>query len=511
MIALYARLNAKIPIFYFLLITGMICVLFASVPEVVNADGNQEEFGHLSLNEKWLGDFDQMRERRIVRILVAHDKVGFFIDQGRYRGVNAELVKVFDQFINRGNKDKILKIDVILLPVSHDQLIPALLDGIGDIGIGSLTDSVDRLENVDFSRPFLTNVKQIVVTNSTIPSLNSLDSLSGRTVHMRKSSRSYQHVSGLNEALIEKGLTPMKIIEMDGDFGDADLLQMVHNGVIDIVVVKDHIARFWGKIYRDIKLYQDIVVSEGEDFSWAFRKNSPELAKAVNNFVEITQKGTELGNIVFEKYFHDNQWTRNAIQLESFDRYQSVVSLFRKYADRYDFDYLMTKAIAYQESELNHKRRSPCGAVGIMQLLPETAADKNVGIPDIDNLEENVHAGHKYLRFIQDRYFSEPEFDHLNTHLFTFAAYNAGPRKILDLRAETKNRGLNPNVWFKNVEVIAAERIGRETVQYVSNIYRYYIAYKLYEEQVDSVKERYISLVENTPVKYGPNGLQENN
>ena len=82
-----------------------------------------------------------------------------------------------------------------------------------------------------------------------------------------------------------------------------------------------------------------------------------------------------------------------------------------------------------------------------------------------------------------DRYFSEPDIGILNRDLLALAAYNAGPRAISNFRTETASQGLDPNVWFQNVEVVAAKRIGRETVQYVSNIFKYYIAYKLIHDQ----------------------------
>lgn len=280
----------------------------------------------------------------------------------------------------------------------------------------------------------------------------------------------------------------MEIVEADEHFEDSDLLEMLDAGLIPMVVVDDHKANFWGEIFKNIKLYHDIAINEGGDMDWAFRKNSPTLAKTFNSFQKTTKKGTELGNIVFKKYLQENKWARNALSPEAVERYQSVVELFKKYADQYDFDYLMTEALAYQESQLDHGKRSPAGAVGIMQLLPETAANKNVGIPDIENLEDNNHANHNYLRFIQDRCFNDPEIDSLNRYLLTFAAYNAGPKKILDLRDEAKNRGLDPDVWFRNAEVVAAEKIGREPVQYVGNIYKYYSAYKLSQEKIDKVK-----------------------
>ena len=144
----------------------------------------------------------------------------------------------------------------------------------------------------------------------------------------------------------------------------------------------------------------------------------------------------------------------------------------------------MLGAMAYQESRLDHSMRSPRGAIGIMQILPSTAADPNVNIADITKLENNIHAGTKYLEFLRSRYFTDPDIDMLNRILFSFAAYNAGPARVAELRKEAEASKLDPNVWFDNVEIIAAKRIGRETVQYTSNIYKYYIAYSLIHDQL---------------------------
>lgn len=451
---------------------------------------SQEAFGHLSLNKTWIGDFDGMKERRLIRVLVVFNKMGFFIDQGQYRGVSVDMIEAFKKYINAGNKNKALPIEVIYLPVYRDQLIPALVEGIGDIAIGNLTITDDRLKEVDFSEPFLTDVKEIVITSGDAPPLSSIEDLSNQTIHLRKSSSYYQHAVELNENFKNKGLKPMDILEADEHLEDSDLLEMVDAELISMVVVDDHKATFWGDVFKNIRLHPDIALNEGGDIGWAFRKNSPKLAEVINKFLETTKKGTEFGNIVFKKYLQENKWAKNALSPEVIERYQSTVELFKKYADQYDFDYLMTGALAFQESQLDQSKRSPTGAIGIMQMLPATAADENVGIPDIENLENNVHAGHKYLRFIQDRYFNDPEIDNLNKHLLTFAAYNAGPKRILDLRDETRSRGLDPNVWFKNVELVVAEQIGRETVQYVSNIYKYYIAYKLTKEKADKAKEK---------------------
>jgi membrane-bound lytic murein transglycosylase MltF len=98
-------------------------------------------------------------------------------------------------------------------------------------------------------------------------------------------------------------------------------------------------------------------------------------------------------------------------------------------------------------------------------------------------IEPNIHAGIKYVSLMRDEFFANEPMDARNKILFSFAAYNAGPGRVQKLRKEAEKRGLNPNVWFNNVELIAARRIGEETVTYVSNIYKYYVAYTLIEEQ----------------------------
>jgi membrane-bound lytic murein transglycosylase MltF len=186
-----------------------------------------------------------------------------------------------------------------------------------------------------------------------------------------------------------------------------------------------------------------------------------------------------MGNILFKRYLKSTKWVRNSLSDEEFQRFKDAVQFFKKYAGKYDFDWLVVAALAYQESRIDQSKRSPAGAIGVMQLLPSTAADPNVGIHNIEKIENNIHAGVKYLRFMIDRYYAKEPMDSLNKLLFAFASYNAGPAKVAKLRKEAGEMGLNPNIWFRNVEIVAAKRIGRETVQYVSNIYKYYVAYRL--------------------------------
>jgi membrane-bound lytic murein transglycosylase MltF len=174
---------------------------------------------------------------------------------------------------------------------------------------------------------------------------------------------------------------------------------------------------------------------------------------------------------------------KNSTSEAELRKFQQMVELFKRYSTQYQFDYLMISAQAYQESQLDQSARSKAGAVGVMQVLPKTARDPVVGIPDVTKLDNNIHAGVKYLRFMTDRYFDEPGIDATNRTLLAFASYNAGPAKVARLRQQAKREGLDPNVWFGNVEHVAAKVIGRETVQYVSNIYKYYVAYRIAQER----------------------------
>jgi membrane-bound lytic murein transglycosylase MltF len=165
-----------------------------------------------------------------------------------------------------------------------------------------------------------------------------------------------------------------------------------------------------------------------------------------------------------------------------------MIDLFKKYSEQYDFDWLLMAAQGYQESGLDQSKRSHVGAIGVMQVMPATAKDKAVNIPDIENLESNIHAGIKYVRWMEDNFYDEPGISPLDKALFVFASYNAGPGRVAGLRKQAKAEGLDPNKWFNNVELVAAKKIGRETVTYVSNIYKYYLAYQMMIRQADARK-----------------------
>jgi membrane-bound lytic murein transglycosylase MltF len=196
-----------------------------------------------------------------------------------------------------------------------------------------------------------------------------------------------------------------------------------------------------------------------------------------------------LGNMLLKRYLQSTKYLKNALDEKELQKFNATVEVFKKYSGKYDFDYLMIAALAYQESGLDQSKRSDRGAVGVMQILPSTAADPNIGIAGIEKLENNIHAGTKYLRFIIDRYYGEEPMNDGNKKLFGLASYNAGPARVKGLRQKAVAMGLDPNLWFYNVEVVAAQEIGRETVQYVGNIYKYYIVYRSVFSQLEKKEQ----------------------
>ncbi len=429
--------------------------------------------------EAFEGDFDEMLERRSLRALVVYNKMMYFLDGATQRGITYETLENFEKFINERHKLGARKFDIIYVPVPRDQLVPMLVEGYGDIAAANLTVTDDRKELVDFSDPTYPGVKEVLVTGPEAPEITQLDDLSEQSIHVRESSSYFESLTRLNADFESRGLKPAELIPASEYLEDGDLLELVNEGLIPMIIVDSHKAEFWKDVYENIEVHSEIAVREGAEIAWAMRKNSPKLLAISNEYIKTAKKGTLLGNMLLKRYVKDNTWVKNPTTAEEIKKFHATLEFFKKYGDEYEFDWLMLAALGYQESRLDHSVRSAAGAVGIMQVLPSTAKDPNVGIPDVEKIESNVHAGTKYLKFVRDRYYSDPKIDDMNKTLFSFASYNAGPAKVARLREEAAESGYDPNIWFGNVEVISAKRIGRETTQYVSNIYKYYIAYKL--------------------------------
>jgi membrane-bound lytic murein transglycosylase MltF len=436
------------------------------------------------LGKDYVGDFDVMKKRRVVRVLVVYNKTNYFIDMGAQRGITYDAFKMFEDELNKKYKTGKLKIHVAFVPVGRADLAAALFGGRGDIAAANLTITPERLEKADFSNPTLTNVSEIVVSGTASEAVASVDDLSGKEFFVRKGSIFHESLERLNADLAKRGKPPVKLRFAPAELEDEDLLEMVNAGLVRYVLADDFLARFWASVFPNLKLHPEIALRRGADIGWAIRKKSPLLKAELDAFLAKYPAGSAQRNMLFQKYLKSTKFVKNAASEEQRRRLRQTIQFFQAYSGKYDMDYLLMAAQGFQESQLNQNAKSPVGAVGVMQVMPATGKELNVG--DISRVEPNIHAGVKYMRFMIDQYYAKEPMDRLNRGLFAFAAYNAGPARIAGLRKEAAKRGLDPNVWFNNVEVVASEKIGRETVTYVSNIYKYYIAYKLITEDFEA-------------------------
>lgn len=461
----------------------LLAVLLACLPGLARAaevDDDDAASAFIAQTQApWTGDLSGMVQRRVIRVLVVPTRTLYWVENGRQSGISYETAVEFEKTINRKyrGKQKHLKVQVVFIPTARDELIPALLEGRGDIAAAALTITPERQKQVDFGGPFASKVKEVLVTGPASPAIGNLRDLAGKYIVVRQSSSYWTHLVALSKTLEAQGLPPIRLRAAPEDLQDDDLLEMLEAGLIEFTVVDQYEADLWVQIFPSIRARDDIVINDGGDMGWMIRKNSPVLKKEIDAFAKKVRQGTAFGNEVIRRYTGSPQLARRATEAEEMVKFQQTIDLFRRYAGQYDMDYLLMMAQGYQESRLDQTAKSPAGAIGIMQVMPQTAQEMAAG--DISQLEPNIHAGVKYVRHVQDQYFEGEPMDAVNKTLFSFAAYNAGPSRVQQLRRQAQKRRLNPNVWFNNVELLAAEKIGAETVTYVSNIYKYYVAYRL--------------------------------
>jgi membrane-bound lytic murein transglycosylase MltF len=453
----------------------------APIPDTASPLDALPEAVRLVVDKRFTDDFDAMVARRAIRVAVTFNRTHYFIDKGQERGVTYEALKSFENDLNTDLKTGNLKVHVVIVPMSRDQLYPALTSGQVDMVAAMVTVRPELEKLVAFSEPTRTNVSQVVVTGPGAPPIAKVDDLAGQEVFVRKTSAYHETLTRLNEQLKARGKPAVMIDEAPDVLEDDDVLEMVNAGLAPITVVDDYLAEFWKQVFSSINVHRDVSVRSGGNLAVAFRKENPRLRAVVNGWIRKHGKGDAFRNVIERRYLQDAKYLKNAAADAERQKFLAVVELFKKYGAQYNLDYLLMAAQGYQESTLDHSVRSPVGAIGVMQVMPPTGKQLNVG--DITKIESNIHAGVKYNRFMMDEYFKDDPMDNLNKGLMTFAAYNAGPGRLRQLRREAEKRGLNPNVWFGNVERVASERIGRETVTYVSNIYKYYLTYRLLSAQ----------------------------
>jgi membrane-bound lytic murein transglycosylase MltF len=435
---------------------------------------------------KHTGDLDEMAKARVIRAIVIVNSVGFFYQAGKPRGIQYEALEEFEKFANKKLKTSKLPVKVVFLPMRPDQVGPALTDGLGDLVAHGVLITPEREQHFAFSLPLNKNVNEVVVTGAALAGVNSFDGLTGKDIYINPTTVYDEFLRKISDEQKKAGKQPFNVKDADTNLFDDDLIQMVNAGLIPATVTNQPRADLWAEILPNVKSHPELVVASGLNMGWVMRKNNPQFKQLVDEFVESRGAGTSFGNTLLRRYLQNTKWITDSTSAAELQKFNEYADYFKKYSAQYNFDYLMIAAQAYQESLLDQNRKSHVGAVGVMQVMPKFAAAPPISIKNVGTADGNIQAGTKMLRNIADTYFNDPGIDQVNKTLFTFASYNAGPNRIVRLRKKAQADGLDPNKWFGNVELEVAEDVGQETVNYVSNIYKYYVAYKLTAEQAQA-------------------------
>ena len=447
----------------------------------------------------WYGDLDGIIEERLglIRLLTVFEPMHYAVNGRKQGGITYEAGREFEKYLNErlGITRAADRLHVILIPVRRDELIPFIRDGRGDIAAANLTITPERLQEVDFSDPFVANAYEIVVTAPDADPVGSIEDLSGRSVFVRHSSSYRESLDRVNEELQAKGLAPAEIVDVNELLDDGAILELVNDGDIPTTVVDAHIAEFWVKVFPDLRLHDSVRPRENAQIAFAVQKGTPDLVGHINAFARAHGKGTLLGNVLINRYYEDPSWLERVSRYEKDRRLDSLIAYFQASAERHDLDWRRLAAQGYQESALDQSRVSSRGAIGIMQLMPATA--REMGFDDISTAEANIEAGAKYMRHVIDTYFSdvesnpglEPDAASEQAYALAVASYNAGPSRISRIRREAEKRGFDSKIWFGEVEPLVAREVGMEPVNYVDNIFEYSIRIQLQQRLREQRRE----------------------
>ena len=416
-------------------------------------------------------DLRQIRDSGELRVSVNQNRNTYSSVKGQATGIENQRLQDFLTFLNlpRGGTTRPVKMTVIPLP--KDQLLAAMQRGEGDLLVpGELLD-ISQASGLVASEPIIRQVAQVFVSRQGQPRYQRLEQLAGRMVVLPVGSAALPAIMRLNQRLREKDLDPLMIEWADASLGPDDVLEMVAAGIYRLAVVDLPVAERWSKVLPGLRIDRQLVLDKQGDWVWVVKRDAPILLASVNFFLRNHEPSVALDSVFLRTYTRKSK-VHNPLSAGNLRRLEKVRPVLQKHAAKEDFDWLLLAALAYKESSLNPVAQGAHGATGLMQVTPGAA--RSVGVGNIQQLDNNVQAAAKYLAKIRRNFFANPQIAERERMAFILAAYNLGPQRVQNMRAEARRRGLNANQWFFQVERIAAEKLGLQTVTYVSSLNKYY-------------------------------------
>lgn len=411
------------------------------------------------------GGLEKIIKDRYIRVLTTNNSVNYFLHNGKPTGVQYELVKKFVQSLNKKLNLSPPFIQFEMVPAPKSQLVPLLLEGRGDLIAADLSNYENIVPEISFSKR-LREIKKVIVVNDQFEE--------GQSIYTNHEIK-YDLIKNLE-------VTSSKIKVLEEDLSEQDILELLSIGQFNAVVVDYYIGKYFCDKYKNLKIMR----TQKEKLlpsSWVVRKENKKLLDHINDFIPSVSVGSFMGNFLDLKY--KKSYTSIRFKNDQFKnkRISPFDNILKNYAFQYNLDWLLLASVSFQESRFRQRLVSPANAVGVFQVKESTAKEPYINIYPIrgeKNLENNIHAGVKYLHWIKKSFFDPikkmREKDRIR---FSLAAYNAGPSRVLKAIKMAQSKGLDPHKWFRNVELVMIDMRLIEPVRYVSEINKRFVAYNL--------------------------------
>ena len=418
-------------------------------------------------------DLAQIRSSKVLRVLVNQSRNSSGEVQGQDIGVEYHRLRAFERYLNGHARDG-QKITLKIIPKAKDQLLGALSRGEGDVVAPGELFNLKPGRAISASAPIVDDVPLLLVGGKGQRRFTRLEQLSGRTVALTTGSAAGAAVNGVNQKLALRKLPPVKIEWVDPTLAVEDVLEMVQAGIFHLTIVEKPIAERWATLMPKLHFDRKVLISEPRAMRWYVRRDASMLRASIDRFL-VGYKAPSNQDMAFERVYRRLYRVHNPLARADRKKLEQLRPVLQKHAGQQGMDWLNLAALAFKESTLNPNAKGGGGATGLLQITPSAA--QRVGVNNIQNVDNNVQAGAKYLAMIRRKFFSSPKLNERERMAFVLAAYNMGPERVQGMRAEARRRGLNPDQWFFQVERIAMEQVGMGPVSYVNSVNKYFLAF----------------------------------
>lgn len=440
--------------------------------------------------EVWLGDLDGMLKRGQLRVLIPFSRTYFFQKNSQHLGLSAEILKLYECFLN----DQVVlddkRMEVVFLPTPQERLLEELFAGKGDVIAADILPQPAQEQQVKMISPVALEIQEILVTGPNASLFKSIFNLSGQTITVRENSPYAASLQKLNNTLTSIGKKPVTIQFAAPFLQDEDLLEMTGLGLLPMTIIDNHVGEVWSNILDGVNLHKKIALRTAKELTWVIRADNLLLEESITYFKENNYLHQDGHQILTAYYRQRGGELQNNLEPAALARYQSTLALFEKYGKKYHFPPQLLAALAYHQSGLDPDFGKN-GTVGIMGLDPSATLQEGLetNLKEIRKTEYNIHTAARYLRFLADHYFSSSTLGELDRNLMAVAAYQTSPEQVIAARKKAALTGFNPDLWFNHTEEALAALLSEESeeekniARSTRNIYKYFTVYESFSAQ----------------------------